>query len=257
MILGNLQSSSYRRIATYTNSDSFCQFTVQLLKTVLCISRKEYISLKANDRLSRPEKFVSEHVLSVTEGSSLSLIFFDCPKYCKDIDLDCSDTEFRKKDSSSNICVRIVSDSESTNVPAESVHKLDTPIIRLVLMDEVELNADIQHRSNVCRRVLRIEAVSVGCGIIGISVPAFLNENSKTADVVVFLKIYVVPRVPVENTMAHELLGLLECVPNFPNSLEHARCVMRAQCMSRLDITYENLEQVSLLFFVNLLIFVS
>ena len=299
MVIGNLcpmTEAKYRNSRAVDHTGAFCQFSVDLLKRLLCLSRVEVVSLPGYKECHQMESIRNSYTnednvdadmgirdVTITEGSTIILVLSNFPKSCLDftllivkeettnIPVDVSGGLGRSSLFGITISVidqKMVSDITSSceNNLSGNFKQKQVSVISVAIPDDAELMVGVSVPANSIK-AMKVFGKCVGDAIIKITYPHPLAHHPK--DLVIsqqrysdfvsfFVRIRVIPRIPVRSSEVHELIGLLEAVPAHVlsenngiterESYEQARYVFRSQCMSG-GFSYEQLDQVFVVYF--------
>jgi hypothetical protein len=306
MVIGNLcpmnEARRGYRASPVDYAGAFAQWSVDLLKSILCLSRVEYIALPARGRrggggggdaddTGSAEGSSSGAIeVAVTEGSTVMLSLSNYPEGCGAVTVlsaagagadeagaapaFAAKAGARGRNSHNGITVSVIDESRPSG-PASSADSrkgkgrgavsapAPVPVVGVTAPSEAELLVGVSGAAQTgagggsCK-VIKVVGKCVGEAVLKVSYRQDHRLSSELAEVVTyFVKMRVVPRIPVHSSAAHELIGLLEAVPARivqgnagvaqPASYEQARFVFRCQCMSG-GFSYEKQDQVCILF---------
>lgn len=276
-MIGNIRPS--KKSINYSSAPdsalhSFARFSVKLLKDVLCLSRAVYLNISSSyastDKNSclgsevlvhdLDAKVQENQVLSITEGSTLFLGLHGCPVKNAEIVIDVVNVEQCMLNAHSRLGTRptgvvCISTIEQRHVDGSELGS--RPVIRLNTRGRIDFVSPfgITDGGDIVCGSVHVEGVSAGEAVLKISytesvVGLARSDEINAVESVKFIKICVLPRIPVLSSAAHELIGLLEA--DYENSGDgtdcnsFVHCIFQAQCMYT-NISYEKLENVSLL----------
>ena len=235
---------------------NFAIFAVNILKSILCLSRVEPIHactqrqfasdpLKTNVCRSTSED--KQREVAVTIESSIYFLLCDFPPHCSEVCLDAAPTSAESVDSNGTPpvnCVRVQVMHQAPDFELDIGGSDASASIPTEATVSVRFETDYE-------RMLVVRGVRVGEALIKIT----YTSNNLEADMgnvertnSIYLRVQVLPHIATASTAVHELIGLLEAThivwhvrkerKHWNAAVDAARLVFQAHCM-RMDFSCE------------------
>ena len=203
----------------------FCEFSVDLLKRLLCLSRVEHILIPLRNKgwqgvgeykeckklYSHMETSPSSGAeIAITEGSEVRLVLSKFPRSYGDVVYVSDDTSQSALKSSAG---RHVIASIIHNAPLSDSVGNGEPVVLVHVPGEVEISPGMtENVVSSSIRVINVSGVNVGDATLKISyrAPPSAGNNYESVDDSYFVRLRVIPRIPISSSAVHELIGLVE-----------------------------------------------